>query len=115
MITFSPADASGRVKATIKNATTKNATVSLGTFAPTGHIVAYGLAGNDVIQYVTSTIGGRVYAITKPAIFFGGDGNDTLIGGTGNDILVGGNGNDTLVGGGGSRSLDRRRGGRQAL
>jgi hypothetical protein len=104
-ITFTPADASGRVKATIKNATTKNSTVTLGIFAPTGHIVAYGLAGDDVIQYAGATIGGKAYAITKPAMFFGGDGNDTLIGGPGNDILVGGNGNDTLVGGGGTDLL----------
>src|SRR5207248_10076767 len=62
-ITFSPADATGRIKATLKNAATKNVTITLGTFAPTGHIIAYGLAGDDVIQYATSTIGGRVYAI----------------------------------------------------
>jgi hypothetical protein len=101
-ITFSPADASGRVKATIKNAATKNVTVTLGVFAPTGHIVAYGIAGNDVIQCVSTTISRKSYSITNPVMFFAGAGNCKLIGGSGNDILVGGAGNNTIIGGGGN-------------
>ncbi len=69
------------------------------------HIVAYGLAGNDVIQYATTKIGAVTYALTAGAMFFGGDGNDTLIGGAGNDVLVGGAGNDTLVGNNGTDLL----------
>ena len=38
-------------------------------------------------------------------MFFGGDGNDTLIGGAGNDVLSGGTGNDILVGAGGTDLL----------
>jgi Ca2+-binding RTX toxin-like protein len=101
VITFRPSNAIGGIAVTIQNAATGGATVSLGRFAPTGHIIAYGLAGNDTIQVATSTIGGVVYSVSAPAMFFGGDGNDKLIGGTGNDVLVGGAGNDILIGGGG--------------
>ncbi len=104
-ITFAPADASGDVRATINNSSTQSKTVSLGTFRPTGHIIAYGLAGNDTIQYATATINKKVYSLSLPAIFYGGDGNDTLIGGKGNDILEGGAGNDVLIGGGGADLL----------
>ena len=105
IITFTPADALGHVTATINNASTKNKASSLGTFTVTGHIVAYGNAGNDTIQYVSATINKKSYSIANPAMFFGGDGNDTLIGGAGNDILVGGTGNDTLVGNNGADLL----------
>ena len=105
VITFSPANAQGAVKATIKNAATKNATVSLGTFAPTGHIIAYGVAGNDTIQSTTSLINGRIVAITTAEMFFGGQGSSTLIGGNGPNLLVGGSGNNTLIGGLGNNVL----------
>ena len=105
VITFKPADASGKVAVSITNVSTGNVAKSLGTFSPTGHLVAYGLAGNDTIQMVSATIAGKVVTLANPAMFFGGDGNDTLIGGPGNDILVGGTGNDLLVGGGGSDLL----------
>jgi hypothetical protein len=101
VITFRPANASGGISVTIQGASTGGATVSLGRFAPTGHIIAYGLAGNDTIQVATSKIGGIVYAVSTPAMFFGGDGNDKLIGGNAVDVLIGGAGNDTLIGGGG--------------
>jgi Ca2+-binding RTX toxin-like protein len=39
-------------------------------------------------------------------IFWGFDGNDTLIGGAGGDLLIGGAGNDTLVGGAGNDGLN---------
>jgi hypothetical protein len=105
VITFTPADVNGKVAASISNLSTGNRAKSLGTFSPTGHIVAYGLAGNDTIQMVSATIGGKVISLSNPAMFFGGDGNDTLIGGPGNDVLVGGAGNDILVGGGGTDLL----------
>jgi Ca2+-binding RTX toxin-like protein len=101
-ITFAPADRYGDVTVTIRNNATKNKTLALGVFAPTGHIVAYGIAGNDTIQYTTSTIGRQAYSISKPAMFFAGTGNCTLIGGPGDDILVGGGGNCTIIGGGGN-------------
>ena len=63
----------------------------LGPFSPTGHIVVYGQAGNDVIQLDD--------AITLPAWLFGGDGNDVLHGGGGNDVLLGGAGHNLLLGG----------------
>ncbi len=105
VITFSPADALGHVAATISNAGTKNKTVSLGTFAPTGHVIAYGLAGNDTIQVADSTIKGKVYSLAIATMFFGGDGNDTLIGGAGANVLVGGNGDDVIYGGNGANLL----------
>jgi hypothetical protein len=105
IVTISPADVAGSVAVTINNSTTKNKTVSLGTFAPTSRIVAYGLAGNDTIQMADSTIAGTSTSVALAGMFFGGAGNDTLIGGDGNDVLVGGAGTDTLVGGFGSDVL----------
>jgi Ca2+-binding RTX toxin-like protein len=67
--------------------------VMIGTYAPTGHIVAYGDAGNNAI-YVDK-------AITLPAVLYGGTGKDTLSGGSGNDVIVGRKGNDALYGNGG--------------
>jgi Ca2+-binding RTX toxin-like protein len=67
--------------------------VSQGVFNPTGRIVVFGQAGNDVIA-----IDPRV---NVPAELYGGDGNDALTGGGGGSILVGGAGKDALVGGAG--------------
>jgi hypothetical protein len=63
-----------------------------GRFNPTGRLVAYGVAGNNVIQVAGS--------INLPAWLYAGPGNELLQGGGGNDVLVGG-GNDTLIAGGG--------------
>ena len=101
MITLAPATG-GKVAASISNLSTGNKAKALGTFSPTGHLVAYGRAGNDTIQMVSATIGGKVVSLTNPAMFFAGNGNDTLIGGAGNDILVGGSGSNVIIGGGGS-------------
>jgi Ca2+-binding RTX toxin-like protein len=98
-ITFTPANASGAVKVTISNSTTKNKATTLGTFSPTGRIVAYGMAGNDTIQMKTATISGKVRSIALAGMFFGGAGNDKLTGGDGDDILIGGEGIDTIMGG----------------
>jgi regulation of enolase protein 1 (concanavalin A-like superfamily) len=67
--------------------------VQLGTFAPTGHIVAYGAGGTNSITLASS--------VTTAAILYGGSGKDSLTGGSGNDILIGRPGNDTLNGGSG--------------
>lgn len=64
-----------------------------GTFAPTGHLLAFGRGGNDTI-----IVDPR---ITLPAVLRGGRGNDVLIGGAGADILLGGSGIDVLFGGAG--------------
>jgi Concanavalin A-like lectin/glucanases superfamily/FG-GAP-like repeat/PKD domain/Cadherin domain/RTX calcium-binding nonapeptide repeat (4 copies)/FG-GAP repeat len=68
-----------------------------GRFAPTGRLVAYGLAGDDDIEVA----GG----IALPAFLFGGDGNDRLKAGGGPGVLVGGSGDDTLIGGAGRNVL----------
>src|SRR5262249_47163259 len=61
-----------------------------GTFAPTGRIIVYGQAGNDIITVS--------HGVKRSAWLYGGGGNDYLEGGGGNDVLLGGGGNDTLVG-----------------
>jgi Ca2+-binding RTX toxin-like protein len=63
----------------------------LGTYQPTGRIVARGEAGDDVLRVA----GG----VALPAWLDGEAGNDFLKGGRGNDVLVGGPGRDWLVGG----------------
>jgi ELWxxDGT repeat protein len=64
----------------------------LGTFQPTGRIIAFGQAGNDQI--------GVCSAITLPSELHGGAGNDLLVGGGGDNILVGDAGDDILLGSG---------------
>lgn len=61
----------------------------LGTYTPTGHLIAFGQAGDDDIMVSSS--------ITLPAILHGGAGDDLLKGGGGNDILIGSSGQDTLI------------------
>lgn len=56
-----------------------------GSFTPTGHIVAYGLDGDDDIPFSGSI------PSTWP---FGDAGNDRLKGDNGNNVLVGGAGDD---------------------
>jgi hypothetical protein len=85
-IVFNPGGGSGTVQVVLNS-------VSQGTYSPTGHLIAYGNAGDDTIQVAGS--------LTLPTLLFGGDGNDTVKGGSGNNILVGGAGNDSLTGGSG--------------
>lgn len=66
---------------------------SLGTFSPTGRIVVFAQAGDDIIQVAGS--------ISNSAWLHGGTGNDRLKGGAGNDVLLGGEGDDLVVGGNG--------------
>ncbi|HMC67265.1 MAG TPA: calcium-binding protein, partial [Gemmataceae bacterium] len=95
-IVFTPGGNTGDISVKLNGA-------SLGTFHPTGRIIAYGLAGDDDIQVAGS--------IDLSAWLFGGDGNDrlkggngpnVLEGGAGDDLLVGGSGRDLMVGGGGA-------------
>lgn len=104
-IKFFPSDTIGGVTVTLKNADTGNKTVSLGTFHPTGLLIAYGHDGNDAIMEVTSKIKHHTVVITNSAMFFGNAGIDTLIGGIASDVLVGGPGNDVLIGGFGNDVL----------
>src|SRR5262249_2462060 len=93
---------SGNDRMTITSAKTGQVAIvlngrRLGRFqvAPSGHIVAYGFGGNDVI-----TVQGPVSAEID-----GGSGNDLLTGGSGDDVLLGGDGRDTLRGGAGNDVL----------
>lgn len=81
--------------------------VDQGTFVPSGHVVVFGQAGNDVIQVSSASL---------PVVLLGGDGDDTLdagtvtgptvlSGGAGNDILIGGSGRNLLFGGTGADEL----------
>jgi hypothetical protein len=79
-------NSNGRVKLTING-------VVLGSFAPTGHIIAYGDAGTNSLTVDKS--------ITMPTVLYGGSGRDMLSGGAGDDIIVGRKGNDALFGNGG--------------
>lgn len=78
-VTFVPANATGGVTVLISNSSTMNKAASLGTFTPSGSIVVYGMAGNDIFQVSSATIGGKVVNITKPISVFGGDGVDTIM------------------------------------
>jgi Ca2+-binding RTX toxin-like protein len=93
-ILISPADAKGNIRVTING-------VSQGIFHPTGHIIAYGQAGNDFIQVRTARIAGKQVPVKVPALLFGDAGNDRLdtSGSSANNVLVGGAGNDQLTGG----------------
>ncbi|WP_158292475.1 calcium-binding protein [Paracraurococcus ruber] len=69
------------------------------TVATVGKILAFGLAGHDIIQ-LDETNGAL-----PAAQLFGGDGNDTVTGGAGADALHGDAGNDVLNGKGGNDLL----------
>src|SRR5262249_33915227 len=85
-IRFIPGGTAGSVEVFLNN-------VSLGTFTPTGRLIAYAGAGNDEVQVAGS--------IALPAWLYGGAGNDRLKGGAGDDVLLGDGGDDLLVGGSG--------------
>jgi ELWxxDGT repeat protein len=84
-ILFSNGSTPGSVRVSLDGA-------ALGTFNPTGRIIAFGQAGND--QIVVSG------AITLTSELHAGAGNDLLVGGGGDNILVGGTGDDVLIGSG---------------
>jgi hypothetical protein len=85
-IVFHPGEAEGEVVVLLNG-------VTLGSYYPTGQLLAYGQAGNDTIQ----VSGGLAFS----AWLDGGDGDDRLKGGAGHDVLLGGAGDDLLVGGAG--------------
>jgi uncharacterized repeat protein (TIGR01451 family) len=70
------------------------------------HIVAFGLAGDDII-IVNASLSQRatLFGHQGNDQLFGARGADGLAGGLGNDRLFGGSGNDTLCGGGGNDFL----------
>jgi uncharacterized repeat protein (TIGR01451 family) len=91
--------------------------VPLGSsFAPSGHLLAYGLAGNDAIRLLPGTGPQAGVLLTVPSVIDGGLGNDTvdasgssapaiLVGRDGNDNLTGSSGRDVLIGGRGKEAL----------
>src|SRR5262249_3225288 len=89
-LTFNPGAKAGSVVVRLNN-------VVLGTFQPTGRILAFGQAGNDQIKGNSK--------IKVSALLDGGGGNDTLLGGGGDDVLLGGAGNDVLYGANGRNVL----------
>lgn len=114
-IVFTPADTKGSIRVSLNG-------VNQGTFQPTGHIIAYGQSGNDIIKVSSRKINGKVVYVNVPALLFGGDGTDTLDvsgskagnlleGGAGADSLIGGKGQDILIGGLGSDTLQAGSGG----
>jgi Ca2+-binding RTX toxin-like protein len=108
------------LQATVQDALNPRAPVVSREFTPSlvNRIVAYGLAGNDVIRNNTS----------KPSEQWGDAGNDTLIGGSSTDVLYagtgivrsdnfenfnsldGGGGDDTLIGNAGKDTMKGRDG-----
>jgi Ca2+-binding RTX toxin-like protein len=86
----------GGSKVTVTNNDTGD-TQTFGPFNGFGRVVVYGRGGNDTIR----TDGQGAQSV----LFFGGDGNDTLIAGNGGSILSGGAGDDTLASGNGTDLL----------
>jgi PKD domain/RTX calcium-binding nonapeptide repeat (4 copies) len=99
-ITLQPVDANGTIAVKIDK-------TSLGNFRPTGHLIVYGQAGDDVIKLQTNVVNKATVYVSTPAFLFGGDGNDTLntAGSVANNVLEGGAGDDTLHAGGGRDML----------
>ena len=64
---------------------------SLGTYHPTGRVIAHAGAGDDDVQVAGN--------LTASAWLFGDGGHDRLKGGAGHDVLLGGDGDDLLIGG----------------
>jgi parallel beta-helix repeat protein len=104
--------------------------VNYGSFFPTGHVVVYGQAGDDIIKTAPMSINGVLTYVSVPVMFFGGDGNDTLntsgsasstntgnvlvnvlVGGGGANSFLGGLGRDVMIGGAGPSTLRAGSGG----
>ena len=64
-----------------------------------GHVLVYGLGGDDTIIANTLRRGVRLDGGNGEDILLGGRGNDILLGGLGNDVLASGLGRDVLIGG----------------
>jgi fibronectin type 3 domain-containing protein len=96
--------------------------LNLGSFSNISRVVVYGQSGDDIIKTAPMSINGVLTYVSVPAMFFGGDGNDTLnvtgsnvgnvlVGGAGSNLLWGGLGTDVLIGGGGLSTLRAGSGG----
>src|SRR5207244_9270340 len=46
--------------------------VSYGTFYPTGHVLAFGQSGNDIIKTAAQSINGVLTYVNVPVLFFAG-------------------------------------------
>jgi hypothetical protein len=103
-ITIQPIDENGTLGVALNG-------VDQGSFVPTGRVIVFGQAGNDVIQVVSVglpvvLLGGDgddtldASTVSGPTVLSGGAGNDILYGGTGRNVLLGGTGADVLHGGG---------------
>jgi len=114
-ITIQPADTNGTVDVVVNGQ-------DQGTFVPTGHVIVYGQAGNDLIEVVPLVTANGNIMLSVPVVMIAGNGNNTLdargaagpailSGGMGNDILWGGSGRNLLFGGGGSDVLNGGSGG----
>jgi Ca2+-binding RTX toxin-like protein len=81
-------------------------------FAPTGHLLAYGLGGNDTIRLLPGTGPLAATRLQVPAVIDAGGGNDLVdaAGSDGNTIVLGREGNDNLAGGSGRDLLIGGRG-----
>ncbi|HLN30001.1 MAG TPA: PKD domain-containing protein [Gemmataceae bacterium] len=98
-IFFTPACKRGQIEVTMDGK-------DLGSYAPTSRIIAFGQAGNDIIEVSSRiTMPAWLYAGSGNALLVAGGGNDILVGGSGNDMLVAGHGRDILIGGTGNNVL----------
>jgi Ca2+-binding RTX toxin-like protein len=70
----------------------------VGTSRPTGRLIVYGQAGNDIILVVGS-VASWLYGGDGDDLLQGGGGSNVLLGGAGDDILNGGQGRNLLIGG----------------
>jgi hypothetical protein len=101
VITVQPANTSGFYAVNVNGTTSFDLAAS---WRPTGHIVVYGVAGNDIITLASNSFG----PVAVPALLFGGvDGGNTIdaSGSTANNVLVAGSGIDTLYDGSGANLL----------
>ncbi len=114
-IAITPATQTGGVKVGMN-------LVNYGSFSPTGHVVVYSQAGNDVIKTAAQTFNGVLTYVNVSVLFIAGNGNDVLnvsgssasnvlVGGGGTDRLIGGQGQDILIGGAGQATLQAGSGG----
>jgi Ca2+-binding RTX toxin-like protein len=90
VIHFDPVGNDGTIAVTLNG-------VVLGSYQPTGRLIAFGQGGDDDI--------GVAGSISLQAWLYGGAGNDLLKGGGGVSLLMGGAGDDTLIGGSGRSVL----------
>ncbi|HUQ69182.1 MAG TPA: autotransporter-associated beta strand repeat-containing protein, partial [Planctomycetaceae bacterium] len=92
-IDFLPGSTAGTVEVVMSG-------VSLGSFSPTGRLIAHGLGGDDDLEAAGSlALSAWLYGGEDHDRLKGGAGHDVLLGGDGDDLLIGGQGRDLLIGG----------------